>query len=100
MFEGNPITPAQNPYAENTALRAIGWSELTARINAASDLRQVLRRDNASFIASFDDAAAGYFSGLRDGEQAINQNALGHCKSTRRMDVDSNSDAKTGDREK
>ncbi|WFL78739.1 hypothetical protein P7228_06655 [Altererythrobacter arenosus] len=100
MFEGNPISAASIPHGDGTALRAIGWSELTARINAARDLRQVLRRDSATFVASFGDAAAGFFAELGDGKQAVNLDALGHCKSTRRMDVDSEGDAATGDREK
>ncbi len=100
MFEGNPISAAQIPQGEGKALRAIGWGELTARINAARDLRKELRSDSSAFVASFSDAAAGYFSTRTDEKQPVNLDALGHLKSTRRMDVDSEGDAATGDREK
>ena len=88
------------PQGDATALRAIGWGELTARINAARDLRQVLRRDNSYFVASFGDAAAGFFSSHEESKRAVNPDALGHRKAIRRMDVDIDGDAATGDREK
>lgn len=99
MFEGNSISQGFVPQAEGTALRAIGWGELTARINAARDLRHVLNRDSATFVASFGDAAAGFFTEPEDGKEAVNLDALGHRKSTQRMDVDSKGDAATSDRE-
>ena len=66
------------------ALRALEWSDLTARLNAARDLRLLLRTESAAPIeavaASFGDAAASYFALLDDGEPGINRDALGQSK--------------------
>lgn len=70
------------------ALRALEWSELTARLNAARDLRLLLRTESAAPIeavaASFGDAAASYFALLDDGESGgepgVNRDALGQSK--------------------
>ena len=66
------------------ALRAVEWSELTARLNAARDLRLLLRHESQAPIeavaASFGDAAASYFALLDDGEPGVNHNALGQSK--------------------
>lgn len=68
------------------AMRAIGWSELTARLNAARELRLVLRRDAGLSIhtsaASFGDAAATYFQSLEIGEPPVNPVALEHSKAS------------------
>lgn len=66
------------------ALRAVEWSELTARLNAARDLRVLLRTENQAPIelaaASFGDAAASYFALLDNDEPAVNRDALGQSK--------------------
>lgn len=66
------------------ALRAVEWSELTARLNAARDLRLLLRTESQAPIepsaASFGDAAASYFALLDNSEQAGNPDALGQSK--------------------
>jgi len=66
------------------ALRAVEWSELTARLNAARDLRLLLRTESQAPIeavaASFGDAAASYFALLEQGEPHINPDALGQSK--------------------
>lgn len=66
------------------ALRALEWSELTARLNAARDLRLLLRTENQAPIeaaaASFGDAAASYFALLEDSEPPVNPDALGQSK--------------------
>lgn len=66
------------------ALRALEWSELTARLNAARDLRLLLRTEAGAPIeavaASFGDAAASYFALLDESEQRINPDALGQSK--------------------
>ena len=66
------------------ALRALEWSELTARLNAARDLRLLLRTENQAPIeavaASFGDAAASYFALLDDDEPDVNRDALGQSK--------------------
>lgn len=66
------------------ALRALEWSELTARLNAARDLRLLLRTESHAPIeqtaASFGDAAASYFALLDDSELGVNLDALGQSK--------------------
>ncbi|TAD82265.1 MAG: hypothetical protein EAY70_03745 [Sphingomonadales bacterium] len=66
------------------ALRAVEWSEITARLNAARDLRLLLRTESQAPIeaatASFGDAAASYFALLDDGEPVLNHDALGQSK--------------------
>jgi hypothetical protein len=66
------------------ALRAVEWSELTARLNAARDLRLLLRSEArapiAAVAASFGDAAASYFALVEDGEPDVNHDALGQLK--------------------
>lgn len=100
MFERNHSFAGFASRGEGTALRAIGWPELAARINAARDLREVLQRDNATFIASFADAAAGYFATLDEGKPGVNPNALCDRKSSLDTDVKAEGDQKTGNREK
>jgi hypothetical protein len=66
------------------ALRAVEWSEITARLNAARDLRLLLRSESYGRIdvsaASFGDAAASYFAMIEDNEPAINLDALDGSK--------------------
>jgi hypothetical protein len=66
------------------ALRAVEWSEITARLKAARDLRLLLRDESHAPIeavaASFGDAAASYFALIDDGERNINPDALGQSK--------------------
>jgi hypothetical protein len=66
------------------ALRAVEWTEITARLNAARDLRLLLRNELQAPIeavaASFGDAAASYFALLDDGEPVINPDALEQSK--------------------
>ena len=66
------------------ALRVVEWSEITARLNAARDLRLLLRTESQAPIeaaaASFGDAAASYFALLEDGEPHVNHDALGQSK--------------------
>lgn len=66
------------------ALRAMEWSEITARLNAARDLRLLLRYESRAPIeavaASFGDAAARYFALLDDDQPDVNHHALGQSK--------------------
>jgi len=68
------------------ALRAIEWSELTARLNAARDLRRELREEAVlcagSSGASFGDAAASFFKSLGNGERPVNPEDLEGCKAS------------------
>lgn len=77
-FDGNLARRA------GEALRAVEWSELTARLNAARDFRLLLRTESRAPIeaaaASFGDAAASYFALLDDNEPDINPDALGQSK--------------------
>ena len=65
-------------------LRPVEWSELTARLVAARDLRQVLRRDSQRTISDtahdFADAAARYFRTKGEGQSIFNPVALEHRK--------------------
>ncbi len=76
---------AQRPARRaSEALRALEWSELTARLNAARDLRLLLRTESHAPIeqaaASFGDAAASYFALLDDSEPVVNLDTLGQPK--------------------
>jgi len=66
------------------ALRAVEWNELTARLNAARDLRLLMRTESQapieSVAASFGDAAASYFALLGDDEPGVNPDALEQSK--------------------
>lgn len=68
----------------DTALKAIAWSDLTARLDAARDLRNALRQDAQRNIgdaaASFSDAAAQYFRALETDQHLINLAALDEDK--------------------
>ena len=99
MFEGNHISAGFAPRGEGAALRTIGWAELAARINAANELREALRRDNPAFTASFSDAAAGYFAGAEEGKRDVNLDALVDRKSSGLLGVEAEGDPTTGDRE-
>jgi len=100
MFESKPISDLGSGRGESGALRAIAWPELTARINAARDLRHILRRENPCLMASFSDAAAGYFSDLEQGKRDVNPDALGERKPDAGIHVIAKGDPATGDREK
>lgn len=83
--------------AEAQPLRAIEWSELTAKFNAARDFRVLLRRDiNAKLgidsgegVASgdidFAKAAACFFRANEEDERAVNQKGLEHRKTSSGM---------------
>lgn len=66
------------------ALRALEWGEITARLNAARDLRLLMRHEARAPIeavaASFGDAAASYFALIDDGQPDVNLDALGQSK--------------------
>jgi hypothetical protein len=72
------------------ALRAVEWSEITARLNAARDLRLLLRSESQGRIeavaASFGDAAASYFAMIDDNEPAVNLDPLDCSKASDGME--------------
>lgn len=79
------------------ALRAVEWGEITARLNAARDLRLLMRTELQTNIelvaASFGDAAASYFAPLEDCEQGVNSDALGQPKALGGMLANNNATA-------
>jgi len=107
MFEKYAPTPAKaadsSRLQERTALRAFGWSELTARIDAARDLRQVLRNDALVEATSFADAAGGYFVSEGNCKQRVNPTALDARKGLADIKVaakaEAQEQAQTGDQE-
>lgn len=93
MFERYAPNPPQMRPTERTALRAFGWSELTTRINAARELRRLLRNDALVEASSFADAAGGYFVSEGMSKQTVNQSKseLAKClsdKQTMQQDAD------------
>jgi hypothetical protein len=85
------------------ALRALEWGEITARLNAARDLRLLMRHEARPPIeavaASFGDAAASYFALLDHGQPDVNLDALGQSKAldAREGDAEANRSAGTPD---
>jgi hypothetical protein len=75
---------SRTPRRAGDALRAVEWSEITARLNAARDLRLLLRNESQAPIemvaASFGDAAASYFALIDDSEPRVNPDALEQSK--------------------
>jgi hypothetical protein len=67
-----------------TALKAIEWCDLAARLEAARDLRLALRHEARRHIedtaASFSDAAAQYFRTLEQSKQPVNPGSLAEHK--------------------
>jgi hypothetical protein len=90
----------RGPRRAGDALRAVEWSEITARLNAARDLRLLLRNEVQALIegsaASFGDAAASYFALLEDNEPDVNHDALEQSKALDDM-LDSNDANRSGD---
>ena len=74
--------------AEAVPLRLVDWSELTARLNAARDLRQLLRKDVRAKLGddagegevAFADAAARFFRANEEDQRPVNHKALEPCK--------------------
>ena len=70
----------ESEHSEALPLRTIEWSELTARLSAARDLRQLLREDlgagPSGHELGFADAAAQFFRTGEDGEPGVNLSAL------------------------
>ena len=99
MFDNRLTIPTTQAALRGKALRAFGWPELTARINAARDLRRVLERDSFLTTASFSDAAAGFFSSGDQGKPDVNSHALTGRKACEHMEIFVDGETATGDRE-
>jgi hypothetical protein len=84
-----------------TALRALEWSEVTARLEAARDLRRLMRTDSslslATHASSFGDAAANCFRALEKNERAVNSDGLEGRKASERNIPEHQRDAATSD---
>lgn len=109
MFEKTePLIPAHSDrnFAEDAAyhagvrpadsLRQFEWSELTARLNAARDLRLVLRHDSdlvKENNAGLADAAARYFRTKDDSKRAVNPVALEAGKASHGITIGTEDDA-------
>ncbi len=82
--DGRKSAARRRRWRGGDALRAVDWSEITARLNAARDLRLQLRGEMHTPIegvaASFGDAAASYFAFLGDREPGVNRDRLGQPK--------------------
>jgi len=97
MFESRITSPATRGASRCTALRAFGWHELTARINAARDLRHELAGDSTLIMSSFADAAAGYFGAGEQSKRDVNPNALEARKACDGKDIFDDSDARASE---
>ena len=84
---------------ERTAMPAFAWSELTARIDAARDLRQILRNDALVEATSFADAVGGYFLSEGNNKPPVNPKALEARKVLAHIKVAPEANAPIGDRE-
>lgn len=65
------------------SLRPIAWTEVTARLNAARDLRRLLRQEAhapSGHGGSFAEAAARYFRAREEDQPVVNPVALEHRK--------------------
>lgn len=79
--------------AQALPLRAIEWSELTAKLSAARDLRELVRKDVGSRLGDgaggknfgFADAAAQFFGQNEEDERGVNPNALDARKASSGM---------------
>lgn len=100
MFEGKIPPPSHLPRGGGVALRAMCWEELSARINAASELRQLLRRDTHYCVGSFGDVASRYFASLEHSKPDVNPHALSVGKPDPCIVAPDGVEASTGDREK
>jgi|GEM_PF-659861 len=99
MFEGKLSPPPILPRGNGVALRAMAWEELSARLNAASELRHMLRQDSHYSVGSFGDAASGYFASLEQSKLDVNQTALSGGKSVSCIKAFDGSETSIDDRE-
>lgn len=71
---------------KDSPLRAFDWSELSARLNAARDLRQLLREDAGAKMDAqdleFAHAATQFFRTSSEDEHCVNPNALEASKTS------------------
>ena len=97
MFESRITSTAATGSSRSTALRAFGWHELTARINAARDLRRELSGETALMTSSFADAAAGYFASGEQSKRDVNPTAVEAGKACDGKDIFVECDARASE---
>jgi hypothetical protein len=102
MFEGIflaglPESPFSADGAEDDSLKAITWSDLRARLEAARDLRATLHERDEADGASFDVPAARRIASLADGKDRVNPTDLANGKGTRSNEGASHDAALGGD---
>ena len=100
MFEGKILSglPQRSFFADGAggdSLRAIAWSDLRARLEAARDLRATLRQRGEADGASFDVPAARRIASLAEGNDRVNPTVLANGKGTGSKD-DASHDAAIG----
>ena len=104
MFEKNPPVPGgsfapaeasrfgieggAHELTHGALLRRIDWSELTARLKAARDLRRVLRTNNVGCEGEFADAAARFLNGRDENQTDVNLVGLEQNKGSPRTQLD------------
>ena len=103
MFEGK--FPQPSPFLQpdsagaGDGLRAVTWSDLVAKLDAARDLRAALRAQNGDGEASFDPGSARHIAALCDGKPGVNLDDLVNCKAASGISRPSEGDAGDDPRE-
>jgi hypothetical protein len=86
MFEGKPPRPEDGSVlrfsAPREALRPVAWSDLTARLAAAHDLRRSLAPGEGDGQASFDAISARWIAAHPAGEEGVNPEDSANRKGT------------------
>ena len=104
MFEKNPPVPdgsfapaeasrfgiegGAHELTHGALLRRIDWSELTAQLNAARELRRVLRPNSSGCEGEFADAAARFLNGRDENQTDVNLVGLEQNKGSPRTQLD------------
>lgn len=76
MFEGKP--PFSSPFLRpdspgaGEGLRAVTWSDLVAKLDAARDLRAAMRLHEGEGEASFDPGCARHIAAICEGKPGVN----------------------------
>lgn len=98
MFEGKPHQPRNAQADEGSppaseGLRALTWSDLRARLDAARDLRTDMVSKVEDRLSSFDAYSASRIAAQSNGKEAVYPDDLTNCKGPgRKKDSTSASD--------
>ena len=66
------VEPSEHEAVQEASLISMDWNELIARLNAARDLRRVLRTGSSGCIDEFADAAARFLKGRDEHQRDVN----------------------------